>query len=76
MTNTKLLSDLIQKSGLKKVFIAEKIGMTPAGLHNCLKGKSEFKASQINILCDLLRIDDLELKEAIFFADHVASKAT
>lgn len=76
MTNTKLLNELIQRSGLKKVFIADKVGMTPVGLHNCITGKSEFKASHIRILCDLLGIDDLELKEAVFFAPFVANDAT
>lgn len=76
MTNTKLLNELIQQSGLKKVFIAEKVGLTPVGLHNCITGKSEFKASHIGILCDLLGIKDLELKEAVFFAEFVAPHAT
>lgn len=76
MTNTQLLNEIIKKSGLKKVYIAEKVGLTPPGLHNCVTGKSEFKASQINILCDLLGINDLELKEAVFFAEFVASGAT
>lgn len=76
MTNTKLLNELIENSGLKKVFIAGKLGLTPVGLYNCITGKSEFKASQINMMCDLLGIEDLELKEAVFFADYVASDAT
>lgn len=76
MTNTRLLNDLIQQSGLKKVFIAEKVGLTPVGLHNCITGKSEFKATQIGIMCNLLGITDLELKEAVFFADFVAPHAT
>ena len=76
MTNTRLLNEAIQKSGLKKVFIAEKVGLSPVGLHNCITGKSEFKASQISVLCDLLGIKDLEQKEAIFFAEFVAQKAT
>lgn len=76
MTNTKLLNELIQQSGLKKVYIAEKIGVTPVGLYNLINGKSEFKASQISKMCDLLGIEDPELKEAIFFADIVALHAT
>ena len=76
MTNTKLLNELIEQSGLKKVFIAGKLGLTAVGLYNCIQGKSEFRASQINTLCDLLSIEDLELKEAVFFANNVASDAT
>ena len=69
MTNTELLEKAIQHSGLKKAFLAEKIGLTPAGFRNCVTNKAEFKASQINILCELLSIDSLERKEAIFFTD-------
>lgn len=76
MTNTRLLNEVIQQSGLKKVFLAEKIGLSPVGLHNCITGKSEFKASQIGVLCDLLGIKDLEQKEAIFFAEFVESDST
>lgn len=76
MTNTKLLNELIQQSGLKKIYIAEKIGVTAVGLSNLIAGKSEFKATQINKMCELLGIEDLELKEAVFFADYVALEAT
>lgn len=70
MTNTKLLNELIEQSGLKRVFIAGKLGLTPVGLYNCIQGKSEFNASQINTLCYLLRIEDLETKEAVFFCQE------
>lgn len=76
MTNTQLLNQIIQESGLKKVFIANKIGVSAVGLHNCITGKTEFKASQIQTLCELLNIRDLKLKEAVFFTDFVASDAT
>lgn len=68
MTNTKKLEDIIQKSGYKKAYLAEKIGLTPAGFCNCLNNRAEFRASQIATLCDLLGIHDWELKEAIFFS--------
>lgn len=68
MTNTELLEKVIQDSGLKKVYLAEKVGLTPAGFRNCVTNKAEFKASQINILCEALGIEDLAQKEAIFFA--------
>lgn len=69
MTNTEMLNAVIKKSGLKKSFLAERIGLTRVGFSNCLSGKSEFKASQIAVLCELLDIRSLELKEAIFFAE-------
>lgn len=69
MTNTALLEQAIKDSGLKKAFLAEKVGLTPAGFYNCVNNKAEFKASQINTLCDVLGIESLEQKEAIFFSD-------
>lgn len=69
MTNTELLEKAIKESGLKKAFLANKIGLSASGFCNCLNNRAEFKASQINILCELLGIVDLAEKEAIFFAD-------
>ena len=68
MTNTKLLEQLIEESGLKKKYLAEKIGLTPAGFRNCITNKAEFRASHIAILCEELGIVEPEQKEAIFFA--------
>ena len=69
MNNTALLEQAIKNSGLKKNFLAEKVGLSPAGFCNCLNNRAEFRASQINILCELLNITDLAEKEAIFFAE-------
>jgi ribosome-binding protein aMBF1 (putative translation factor) len=69
MTNKEKLEQAIKAKGLKKAFLAEKIGLTPAGFCNCLNNRAEFKASQINTLCDVLGITDLAEKEAIFFAE-------
>jgi DNA-binding Xre family transcriptional regulator len=68
VTNKEMLEKAIRDKGLKKTFLAEKIGLTPAGFYNCLNNRAEFRASQINTLCELLGIEDLQTKEAIFFA--------
>ena len=68
MTNVQLLEEKIQKSGLKKGFIAEKIGVTPNTLTALLNNKAEFKVSHMQAICKVLDIhDDAEIK-AIFFA--------
>lgn len=67
MTDTKKLQLAIKDSGYKKCFIAKKIGLTPAGLSNCINNRAEFKASQINALCELLDIKP-DQRESIFFA--------
>lgn len=70
MTNTELLEKKIEESGYKKIFIANSIGLKSVyGLNLKIANVNEFKASEMNILCDLLHIDTLEEKEAIFFAN-------
>lgn len=68
MTNTELLEAWIKKSGKKKNFLAEKVGLSYAGFRNCCINKAEFTTSQVAILCDELGISKLTDKEAIFYA--------
>lgn len=76
MTNTELLEEKIKKSGKKKGYLAKKVGLSLAGFYNCCTNKSEFKTSQVQILCDELNIESLEEKQQIFFAVDVALNAT
>ena len=68
MTNRELLEQKIKQKGLKKGFIAEAIGVSRSTFCALLGGKSEFKVSQIRVLCELLDIHDDETVKAIFFA--------
>lgn len=69
MTNTELLKDKIEQSGYKKSYIAKAIGLKSTyGLSMKINNETEFKASEINALCELLKIDSLEEKQRIFFA--------
>lgn len=68
MNNTALLEEKIQQSGLKKTYLAKKVGLSMAGFRNCCINKAEFKAGQIQVLCDELGITSLKEKQAIFFA--------
>lgn len=76
MTNTERLENIIEKSGLKKVHIAEKLGITTQALRNKIGNKSEFVPSEINVLCDLLGITKLQDKNDIFFAKYVEDSST
>ena len=67
MTNTGLLEQYIESSGYKKGFVAKQLGITAYGFALKVNNKSEFKASEIEALCSLLKIG-AEDKEAIFFA--------
>lgn len=72
MTNTDLLEARIYKSGLKKSYIAQVLGINPKTLSNKIANRCEFKASEIDALCKLLGITDPAEKEVIFFAEKVA----
>lgn len=63
--NTNLLKKKIEDSGLKLVSIAAKLGITPRSLQYKILGKSKFRAAEVYVLCDLLRLTDDE-KTAIF----------
>lgn len=67
MTNTSLLEEYIQRSGYKKSYIAAQLGITAYGFALKCNNSSEFKASEMTILCKLLKISAKD-KEAIFFA--------
>lgn len=66
MTNTSLLERYIEKSGYKRKFIAQQIGLTAYGLSRKINNESEFKATEISVLCNLLKISAKD-KDAIFF---------
>lgn len=67
MTNTSLLKDYIEKSGYKRSFIAAKLGITAYSLAMKVNNESEFKASEMTAISDLLKID-AKTRDAIFFA--------
>lgn len=76
MTDVKLLNDKIDESGLKRNFIADQLGITPQGFYLKTSGKNEFTASQIQKLCDLLKITAQKEIKAIFFNKKVDEKST
>lgn len=71
MTNSNELRRVIQESGLKLQFLAKELGLSRYGFQKKLDGKSEFKASEIERLCQLLRLEDLQIRQNIFFAKKV-----
>lgn len=76
MTDTAKLQERIKKSGLKQAFIAEQLGLTSYGFARKKNNLSEFLPSEINILCDLLKINSIEERFEIFFAEKVELNAT
>lgn len=63
MTKTDVLREKIRLSGYKLTFIAEKCGLTYAGLLKKINNETEFKASEVAILRDLLNLTDAEVQD-------------
>lgn len=70
MTNTLKLKAAIAESGLNQEQIAEMLGVSLSTFNYKLNGVSEFKASEIKKLAELLKMKD-ETMVKIFFADNV-----
>ena len=66
MTNTELLREKINASGYKLQFVAEKCGLTYFGLMKKVNNETEFKASEVMILKELLHLTDDEVMEIFF----------
>jgi len=75
MTNTEMLKDFIEKSGYRIQFLCDQLGITRQGLYNKINGKTEFNASEISILTELLKLT-AEQQRAIFFAQFVDKQST
>ena len=71
MTNSELLRKAVARSGYKKAYIAQCIGLSYQGYLNKERGESEFRQSEIEGICKLLDLT-AEEKESIFFATEVA----
>ena len=66
MLNEKLLRLKIEDSGITYTAIAKKIGITREGLYKKLSGDSEFKASEIVKISNILNLTVAE-RNRIFF---------
>ena len=65
-----LLNSKIDEIKIPITTIAEKIGISSQTFYLKMSGQREFKASEIEKICDILRLTDDE-KSSIFFADRV-----
>lgn len=68
MTNTQLLLKLIEDSGMTRKAIMKKTNIRAySTLRAKIENRNEFTASEIDKLCEILRIDN-DQRVAIFFA--------
>jgi transcriptional regulator with XRE-family HTH domain len=66
----KYLNDKINEIKIPITSIAEKMGVSRQTLYLKMNGHREFKTSEIEKLCEILRLTNDE-KSLIFFADRV-----
>lgn len=69
MTNTELLVRAIQATGLKLKFISAKLGIGIGTLSSKINNATEFKASEIAGLSEILNLDNAQ-RDEIFFAQN------
>lgn len=74
MTNTVLLKEVIEDSGMTKTFIADKMGVSRPRLYKILDG-DECTVTEMLSLSAILRITNKQRSD-IFFAKEVVSNTT
>lgn len=67
MINTLELEIAIKRAGYTKRKIAKELNLSDMGFYNKIKNVTEFKASEIAKLHNLLGIENLEERQRIFF---------
>jgi hypothetical protein len=70
------LERLIKESGKTKTFLANKVGCTVQAFRLKCTNKTEFKLSEVDILCREINITKLTDKESVFFAKKVDKMTT
>lgn len=66
MTNSAKLKGKMVESGLNQTWVAEQLGMTIATFNYKVNNKSEFKASEIKKLSELLSLTADEVNDIFF----------
>ena len=73
MVNTQLLDEKINQSGFRIGHLVETLGLSRNGFDKKRKGKTPFRAAEIYVLRDMLKLTPDE-ESRIFFADKVGLK--
>ena len=72
MVDIQLLDKKIEQSGFRIDHIISTLGLSRTGYYKKRNGKSSFRAAEIYVLRDLLKLSPEE-EAQIFFADKVGS---
>lgn len=63
MTNVAMLKEVIEQSGLKKTFIADRLRLSYNGYLKKENGTNDFTAKEITLMKDLLRLSNKQVSE-------------
>lgn len=75
MVDLKTLNKTIDQSGMKLSAISDKMGVTRTTLYNKVSGRTEFNASEIETLANVLHLSEKD-RNSIFFAKSVVKNTT
>ena len=67
MVNTEMLNLLIDSSGLKREYIARRIGISRQALYSKINNVTDFTISEVVVLCEVLGIKKPSDRNRIFF---------
>lgn len=70
MVKTQLLKEKISASGLRITVICKHIGISRCAFYSKINNRIKFRASEIYVLSDLLKLSETE-KADIFFGNNV-----
>lgn len=71
MVDTSKLNVLIEQSGLKKRYIAQKLGISEVSLWSKITNRTPFTGMEVDALCKLLDVKTIRQQRKIFFTeDH------
>ena len=63
MVDVEKYANLVKDSGIKKSFLAERLGISYQGYINKETGKSDFTASEVAVLKDLLHLSNKDVAD-------------
>ena len=72
MANSEQLRKVVADKGLKYLYLANELKLSPYGLQMKIENKNEFKASEIEKLTRLLNLSSAE-RDEIFFNENVTN---
>lgn len=71
MTNTLKLKALLLLNGLNQEDLAKYLGLSKQTINMKINNKRAFRLIEISKICDLLKIDNIQERFAIFFVNDV-----